>query len=27
MVAGLLVLVFMMFGWFGQVITESESGA
>ena len=26
MIVGALVLVYMMFGWFGQVISESESG-
>ena len=26
MVLGLLVLIYMMFGWFGEVIDESESG-
>jgi cytochrome c oxidase subunit 3 len=27
MIIGFLVLVYMMFGWFGEVIDESESGA
>lgn len=27
MTAGLLVLIYMLFGWFGEVIDESESGA